>query len=979
MPNITFSKNQVPFLLNGSGKLNLEVGAIRLDQPIDESAPPLVAAQFDAGGSSRIQLGSAGSVKLGVTASAHFDVVPVFKTTATGPGPKILEDNGLGDYFAGGAAHAGQLILALDTGGSAGLTAAGSFTYAPLTASFEVDAGANGGYAYLRAFDKTRQAGAILAEFAENMRLPDQGVRAPEPGEAIALSYGGYLKLSAEVSAGYKLAGTKSISIADMALSEKYDLSILGKISLTAGVAGQYSILVTADDELPDWARVRVHRHRSSDLKVAADVNVVCVNTLDGLPGDANEFLGAVLGVNAKSFLTVFQKALELSDIDKLEAELDGLATGFIGEYVGKAFDALDQTGFGDFLRLARKAVDSYQHLGDAAVTLYDKFLGRLDILHAFLERITNVEQDALATLRKDLSPEFWTVLSQLTGGDLLGFLVAHAAGLAEVKGRAQKVLELLDPAAPHDEIRKLVNLAKAQFGLDGFFNELAKFDSVDKLKAVANGKAGAFVSRLVGRALRSNSDIKKAVDEVHGVLGKLDDFKNKLYQGLCDVANSSWKVALHAEYSRASSADALIDVSINMGAANGPALLALAGKADFTSIIANTDVQLVRVRSGVFTHRTRRESAFSVHITGWHLNYSYEGFDRVITDTEQRLRPTPHGLMLDSTVTLETERERRRRDESMHVHFLLRAVGESSKLVASKESNLAYFIETLKSLTASYQLDFTDANTSGGELSDYLAFAKSVGLDRQGATLDELLPFLPKAVDGTFGDVRTSYDVRFGEQSVQALLTVKSLSEEAEQAIREKMRLNLLANYLKTDGLHDVAFAYATQQVFDTFMSEGFATFMNTTSSREFPVEVDIDLDITPSKVTLDKTELQTLTTIFFIENSMIDAIRSLCNLIGAGTAMDPREFERKLAKFGDAMNKYDAFDQSSGKHGAGTDSVFILFDTLLQLASQGGAPANIASLSLTSKVGTKTFEKIFLSDEAVHADPPPVGALTA
>jgi hypothetical protein len=47
----------------------------------------------------------------------------------------------------------------------------------------------------------------------EQVRLSASQDRAPEPGEAIALRYGGYLRLAAEASAGYRMAGCKSISL----------------------------------------------------------------------------------------------------------------------------------------------------------------------------------------------------------------------------------------------------------------------------------------------------------------------------------------------------------------------------------------------------------------------------------------------------------------------------------------------------------------------------------------------------------------------------------------------------------------------------------------------------------------------------------------------------------------------------------------------------------------------------------------------
>ena len=60
---------------------------------------------------------------------------------------------------------------------------------------------------------------------------------APAAGEAVSIRYGGFLQLGAEVAAGYELTGTKAFSISQLALSERYRLSILGKIGLSARVA----------------------------------------------------------------------------------------------------------------------------------------------------------------------------------------------------------------------------------------------------------------------------------------------------------------------------------------------------------------------------------------------------------------------------------------------------------------------------------------------------------------------------------------------------------------------------------------------------------------------------------------------------------------------------------------------------------------------------------------------------------------------
>jgi hypothetical protein len=114
---------------------------------------------------------------------------------------------------------------------------------------------------------------------------------------------------------------------------------------------------------------------------------------------------------------------------------------------------------------------------------------------------------------------------------------------------------------------------------------------------------------------------------------------------------------------------------------------------------------------------------------------------------------------------------------------------------------------------------------------------------------------------------------------------------------------------------------------------------------------------------------ELAVLITLYNIENSMVRAIRELYELLNSGNALDPREFEKKLAHFGSAMNAFDSFDQTTNRQGCGTSTIFAMFDALVRLASAGGAPANTAMLRLTSEANGKTVEKIFLSPEAANA----------
>lgn len=976
MPEIAIKRSALPFLLGGAGQFSVNTGKLQPNRPVPETTESILSVAFDGEGAESTTLGQGGTVKVAVSAKANVRLTPVFASSKPAAAA-LLKTYGIAPFFRAGA-NSDKVVLVFETGATAGAGVTGTFSYAPLKAGATLEASADVAYAYARAVDRKLPLQKLLVDYFATMRLPEQALakagRAIEPGEAISLQYGGSLNLGAEASAGYELTGTKSAALGGLKLSEKYNLSVIGRVGLKARVAGRFSILITADAELPGWTRIQVRRHRAKDFSVLADVNVGFKNQLD-VPATADEFLGAVLGVNAKSFLTVFQKARDLSDFDALKSEIDGLARRFVGEYIGKDFEKLaSQAELTKFLADVNKVVTSYETVGDRAVTLFDRYFDRIDVLTDFLDRLTTLHATGLEALRKELNNETWTILSQLTDGDPLSFLLRQVQvdgqkvdSVDELGKRATAALELVRSAA-HKEIRDLVALARTSFGVDPLFRELAKVDTFEELEGLANEKLGEFITRLLGRTLDSATNIKLALAEIRAVLDSIDGFKNKLFDTFKSAANSSYKMSLHAQYSRASERDSLIDVVINPSHAGGPELLELAGRGDFEKALTTSDTDLVRLREGLFTHRTKRERAFSVNIVGWHLNYNYAGFDRVITEAEQRLVPSEagEGITVYTDMSLSVARQRKRRQEEMHVSFLLRALGESAKVVRTSGANTAFLVDTLKSLTASYQLAFTDDQTSLRELDDYLAFAAELGLDEQGATAQELLLELPRTPGGGFGRIKASYDVRFGSRALEALLSIKQISKAAEATIRTAMRRITLAGYLKSgDQLHDVAFAYATPATFDRFRVEGPAAFGSGTLHRVFPVHVDGIA--APTAVSLDKQERNLLVALYGIEQSMVNAIKSLIKVLGGGTKMDPEAFEKRMGDFGRALSAFDEFDQTTSNHAVGASTAFMVFDALVRLASPD-KPANIAVLKLESDVDGRSVEKLFMSDEAAE-----------
>ena len=962
MPVISLDKKNLPFLLDGASQCAVDTGDLSIDAPIPAAATSVFDVSFSGATPGGATLGLADSVKIGVTAKTSATLTPVFAAGA----PALRAT--LSQYGVGAE---GRDTLCFEVKAAVDATATAPFAYSFLKASTQLDAGADAAFAYVRAFDPAAPLGVVVPRFFATMRFPEQVMEAPEAGEAIALEYGGYLRLGAQAAAGYEITGTKALDFGRIALSEKYGLSISGRIGLTAKVAGRFSILVTAGDR-PGWARVQVKRSATRDLAVAADVNVGFRNDLD-LPVNSREFLGALLGVNAKSYLTLFDKALELSDASALEKAIDGLATKYIEAVVGDTFDALARADpFRAFLSTASTIVRSYNDVGDRAVTLFDRYFDRLGQLVPFLDRLDTLTEDGLDRLRHDLTPEWWTVLAQLTDGDPLGFLLGRVVvdgttvpSVPLLQERARQVRSLISDGA-HAEIRRAIGTAKQRFGLDALIAELSKIDTVDELKARSTDAVGDFVRRLVGRTLGSSADLKEALAEIHEVLQNVDRFSNQLYEAFRQATNSAYTVALHTEYSRTAATDALVDLLINREAPLGRTLMTQVGRGDFEQALLMSSPDVVVLREGTLTHRTARTAAFKVNVLGWHLDYHYEGIDRVVTDASQRLVPSDRGLIVYTTVSLGLDRDRQnRRDrESTHVNFLLQALGQSAGVLASRTPTAQYVVDALNAFTARYELAFTDADTSAAELNDYLAFAKDLGLDRHGATLTQLEPLLPRAQNGGFGPVEASYEVRFSPESLAALASMQALSKSDELQLRRRMRLMLLANYLRSRELHDVAFAYASDPVFLAFRNEGAASFPMH-AERTFPVTLPAGIGA-PASVTLDRIELERLTTLYNIETGFIDATRGLLAALAAPRTT-PAALEQVLHRVGNAMKDFDDFDQTSGRNGVGTSTVFVLFSELVRLADPGGE-RSVAVLRLTSRVGATPVEKLFMTDAAAR-----------
>jgi hypothetical protein len=108
------------------------------------------------------------------------------------------------------------------------------------------------------------------------------------------------------------------------------------------------------------------------------------------------------------------------------------------------------------------------------------------------------------------------------------------------------------------------------------------------------------------------------------------------------------------------------------------------------------------------------------------------------------------------------------------------------------------------------------------------------------------------------------------------------------------------------------------------------------------------------PTKATLNQTELIQLSTLFFIEESVVKGMRELAGLIQSKQKLNPRDFEKAMGDFGSALKSYDNFDE-------GDNTIFAIVDKLID--RYAGDQHRNSSLELKSTVDGRTVTKMLVA----------------
>jgi hypothetical protein len=951
MSDIVVNKAGLPFLLGGAADLAVHLGSINPLQPLPDTAAAVFDVSVNGGGTAPLTIGGAGSCTIALKAGARAALRIVR------PGSPQAADYGLSGFFA---AHPDWLALLLDVGANAAGTFDARVGYAGLTASTTLQASTDARFSYANVYPRNTPVTNLLPAFFGAVRVPARVRDTPGPGEVSRLEFGGSLQLGLQIGAGFQLKGVPSLDVGSLVLSERYDLSVIGTLGLSASVSGVFSVDVrgaTGADGAPaaNWARVVVRRSRSDAFAIAGDVKVSAAATLQGAPENPDEFLGAVLGVNAKNWLHVLERVTTLTDPAQLQAEIDRLAMHFVGEWTGEAIDTLDKAGLGRILARARLVVDQYNGLENSVVSTFDRYFDQLTSpalggrIARAIESIAHLP--SWRSLDGEIDPLVWRLITQLTDGDPLAWILTRE--VSQVQARAQKVLDLISSTA-HSELRQVIGLVKRRFGLDPLFHELDGLDTIAKLKAAAGTRAGAFIERLTGAAIErlDQGKVEALRQRLHLVLTNAQAFEQTAYAKFTQALTETASFALHAEYSRAGVDDALVDVAINVATAEGRQLLQACALGDFSRALGGNRADLVRLNEGHLVHRVTAKHAVAVTVAGWQKAFRYSSVDQLIVEADQRIVTESNGSVTAyTTLSLDKVNDRRRNGERTLTNLLIRFVGESRGVLTSAPGSEQFLVDAITGMSARYQLSYEDDRTSGAELAHYLSFAGTIGLDQPALQPEALRRLLPVVGPDNFGPTSLQYDVRYGDAGLRALFG----GQFDEAGVRQTIRRIVLASYLNQGGeLASVGWSYWTGGVYDLWRA-GQAVFVKPGTQQYSPIQASPfpAMPAPPSaQVSHDRQEL--LSALYFIEDDLTGGFRALHDLVSSGAPVAPPDFERALGGFGRALDRLDRFDESE-------NGAFAVFDDLQRRAAPD-APRE-SSLTLTSCVNGQPVTKVFLA----------------
>jgi hypothetical protein len=925
--------------LSGDGQLEIHTekdiwGALVASKaPFPPSVSTVADLKLQLGTSKALTLGSAGTLKIGLSGSAQVvnQVQLIWPDSTVEPGTS----HGL-------TPAKGELLIRLLLHGQADAKASGSAPIGPLHATFGVTAGGSLTYELLQIRPADTPAWQVLGDLFAGLRLPQQVIDGvPAKGEVISTRLAGYLTVKGQVNYGYSMTGSRDIQIGKLNLDLSYALRLAAGLTAAYKIAGEFDLEARAGSS-DGYIRYIVRKSRDSQFNFAADFGAEASVHLQGLPNTADEFLVKAFGASAETAIQIFGKARQFTDVNQLEQAVGKLLNGAVHEWSVKLIgQALSDATLNQFVTKALAVVDAYNNLDQKIIHLYEDILGKAPELKAALDKLAGVtSRDGLKNL---VGQDAWDLITRFTGPGVYDILVDDAA-FGEFAKLVQQAKSFLEDGGAQQDIREFVKTFKDQFPLDSVLAQLKGITTPDQLKNLADQKLQGLAERLLGKAFDEiRKDAGKQLQQLHAALDKVNDFKDSYYKKLVEVTNRSYAANVHLEFARASTSDKLLDVEIDVRTDEGKQLAVAAGGGDFAAVLAGYRSTIVRINKGLFTHSTSHSTHIQVNLLG----YGAEGFTEMLQRTDEAIEAHEGGLLHIYTTKTSIDQRKKNGGELTASTFLLATVASALQPGGSRD----FPIQTLPRMSAQYDLLEKDNKTSPDEMRQILDLATLVGslTDRE-AFLNQLRTEFPRGL----GEVSAKYVIRYNSDAVPFAF-LRPAEEKALRAfVTESMRAVIASRYIgmrPVDWAAPFGFAYASPDTFELYDRLGFATFKNTHITVTLPGWFAHGA---PQKVELRPETKEALIAVYSIEKTFADRFVKLDALIDKlrnKGFVKPDDLNDHVAAFVDMAPDLDDFR---------TNAFFAVFDRLVMEGSNGRAPRESALVLEITPTGGQKVTKV-------------------
>jgi len=855
----------------------------------------------------------------------------------------------------------GRVSARLHLEGQAGGTFTGGVPVLSGVANFEfgLKAGTNVAYDRVCEYDATMTSLALLQDLVSGLALPQRtGTPAslPKAGELFVFSYGGFLDLTAGLTAGYELFGHQGLTLRDLSTIVEYGLRLKASVNVGFKLGGNFEIASRLGAD-PNSVRLTVKKARAFQGDFAAAFQADAIAAVNGLPGSADEFLSALLGADVRRALEIFQRIRADADLDTLQKDVDKILAKTVANVANKWIGrALDQTNLRPFQDIIGRIVDEYhgvdQRLVNTVVHLYQDNMdqGTVDRMTAALRKIIALNGRAdLATLE---DADAWKLLTRLGGN--LTTLLSDDGALGQVQKIAQTALDFAE-GRWQPQLRDVVNELKAQFHLDQVFNQLAGFATKDGLLRLTDVTLQGVVERLLGMAWEKikTDDVVKAAAQLKAALDRVDQFKETWYAKLGDALHQQFSLTANYAFTRATANDALIDVEIDVSTPAGQKLFETAAAGRFADVFDPANARLLRVHQGVLTHQLTDSAHILINVLQWSETQLVE----VIARTTNSIEVQPTGLVNVFTTEASVKQRVERKDYQLESTFLIGLAGDATQAATTTGGKQDYLIETLRKIGVSYNLAVSDKVTTTAELTQYLELAEYLRLIPSASAMAATLAAeFPKGL----GAVTATYVAKYDSDAIIAAFS-KTSSAPLKDIVRGASRFLVSAHLINSSNplsdLVTMGFAYRDPGNAALFDQQGFTGFRDANATVTIPAWFTKGA---PRPVPLPSGGFirQQLITLYGLEHDIADTLAKLDETIDTARSRRAAVAEADLET---AARKFVANAADINTYGT-INTFFGIFDAFVQQSADARAASTLV-LQITPAGSQAAVTKYLMS----------------